>query len=494
VIEAFRASEGRFVKRSPLLLSLAMALIIATATLAPIRGATELPERTTTTADQKQVNVTIYNADLALVHDRRRIGLVQGTSHIAWRDVSGALQPPTAILEDLTTPGAVRVDEQNFDFDLLRPQTVLDKFVGRDVTVVHEKPAPGTPARETARLLATNDGVILKYADRIETGLYESHIVFPSLPNDLRDRPTLTLELRSDTTATHELDLAYLTGGLGWAADYVGTVAADDTHVDLRGLVTLTNTTGTTFPNAHLQLVAGNVGAPPPAYASLKTIGRVAALDAPAPQVAEQNFFEYHLYTLSQPTTIANAQTKQVALLSAHRVPMRKTLEVRGSSFYYSTPSADLGTKIKVGVYVTFANKGGDLGIPLPGGIVRLYKNDTNGTSQYLGADRIDHTAKNEDVRLHVGDAFDVTASKKQMSFETPARCTYRSSYEVRIANAKAEPQDVLVVEPIPGVWTIEDESLPHTKTSSATATWIVHVPANGNVTLKYTAQARLCP
>jgi hypothetical protein len=458
VIEAFRASEGPFVRRSPLLF--ATALVVVIATLAPIRGATESPERTTTTADQKQVDVTIYNADLALVHDRRRIALVRGTSHIAWRDVSGALQPPTAILEDLTTPGAVRVDEQNFDFDLLRPQTVLDKFVGRDVTVVHEKPAPGMPARESARLLATNDGVVLKYADRIETGLYESHIVFPSLPDDLRDRPTLTLELRSDTTATHELDLAYLTGGLGWAADYVGTVAADDAHVDLRGLVTLTNTTGTTFP---------------------------------APQFAEQNFFEYHLYTLSQPTTIANAQSKQVALLSAHRVPIRKTLEVRGSGYYYSSPNADLGAKLKVGVYVTFANKGGDLGIPLPGGIVRLYKNDTNGTSQYLGADRIDHTAKNEDVRLHVGDAFDVTASKKQLSFETPGRCTYRSAYEVRIANAKAEPQDVLVVEPIPGVWTIEDESLPHTKTSSATATWIVHVPANGNSTLKYTAQARLC-
>ena len=476
-------------------LQLVAAFVVAIGTLAPMRGSTEVPERTTTSADQKRVNVTIYNADLALVHDRRRIPLTAGTSHIAWRDVSGALQPATAILEDLTTPGAVRVDEQNFDFGLLRPQTVLDKFVGRDVTVVHEKPAPGTPARETARLLATNDGVVLKYADRIETGLYESHIVFPSLPSDLRDRPTLTLELRSDTTASHELDLAYLTGGLGWVADYVGTVAADDAHVDLRGLVTLTNTTGTTFPNAHLQLVAGNVGAPPPPYASLKSIGRVAAMDvAPAPQFAEQNFFEYHLYTLSQPTTIANAQTKQVALLSAHRVPMRKTLEVRGSGSYYASPNADLGTKLKVGVYVTFANKGGELGIPLPGGVVRLYKTDGDGTSQYLGADRIDHTAKNEDVRLHVGDAFDVTASKKQTSFETPARCTYRSTYEVRIANAKAEPQDVLVVEPIPGVWTIENESLPHKKTSSATATWNIHVPADGNATLNYTAQARLCP
>lgn len=477
--------------RSPLLL--ATALVVATAALAPIRGATEVPERTTTSADQKAVDVTIYNADLALVHDRRRIALTAGTSHIAWRDVSGALQPPTAILEDLSAPGAIRVDEQSFNFDLLRPQTVLDKFVGRDVIVVHEKPAPGTPARETARLLATNDGVVLKYADRIETGLYDSHIVFPSLPNDLRDRPTLTLELRSDTRATHDLDLAYLTGGLGWAADYVGTIAADDAHVDLRGLVTLTNTTGTTFPNAHLQLVAGNVGAPPPAYASLKSIGRASNEVAPAPQFAEQNFFEYHLYTLSQPTTIASAQTKQVALLSAHRVPIHKTLEVRGSGYYYSNANADLGAKLKVGVYVTFANRGGDLGIPLPGGIVRLYKNDTNGTSQYLGADRIDHTAKNEDVRLHVGEAFDVTASKKQTSFETPARCSYRSAYDVRIANAKAVPQDVLVVEPIPGVWTIEDESLPHTKTSSATATWNVHVPASGSTTLKYTAQTRLC-
>ena len=478
-------------KRSPRLS--AIALVAAIVALAPIRGATELPERTTTSVDQRQLDVTIYNADLALVHDRRRIALTAGTDHIAWRDVSGALQAPTAILEDLTTPGAVRVDEQRFRFDLLRPQSVLDTFVGRDVTVVHEKPAPGMPARETARLLATNDGIVLAYADRIETGLYDSHIVFPSLPKDLRDRPTLTLDVRSDTTATHDLDLAYITSGLGWSADYVGTVAADDAHLDLLGLVTLTNTTGTTFTNAHLQLVAGNLGAPPPAYA-LQSLGRTSAAVAPAPQFAEQNFFEYHLYTLVRPTTIANAQTEQVTLLSAHRVPIRKTLEVRGSGYYYLSPSADLGAKLKVGVYVTFANSGGELGIPLPRGIVRLYKNDTNGTSQYLGADRIDHTAKNEDVRLHVGDAFDVTASKRQTSFETAARCTFRSAYEVRVANAKARAQDVLVVEPIAGEWTIEDESLPHKKTSGATAAWNVHVPAGAFATLKYTVLARRCP
>ena len=480
-----------YVKRSPRIL--ATALVAATVALAPMRGATEVPERATTLADQRRLDVTIYNADLALVHDRRRIALVAGTNHLAWRDVSGALQSPTAILEDLAAPGAVRVDEQRFHFDLLRPQTVLDAFVGRDVIVVHEKPAPGTPMRETARLLSTHDGVVLEYADRIETGLYDSHIVFPTLPNDLRDRPTLTLDLRSDTTATHDLDLAYLTGGLGWSADYVGTVAADDAHLDLVGLVTLTNTTGTTFTNAHLQLVAGNVGALPPAYASLKSLGRASAEVAPAPQLAEQNFFEYHLYTLVRPTTIANAQTERVTLFSAHRIPIRKTLEVRGSGYYYSSPNADLGAKLQIGVYVTFANTGGELGIPLPRGIVRLYKNDTKGISQYLGADRIDHTAKNEDVRLRVGDAFDVTASKRQTSFETPARCTFRSAYEVRVANAKARAQDVLVVEPIAGEWTIEDESFPHKKTSGATATWNVHVPAGGFATLKYTVLTRLC-
>jgi hypothetical protein len=180
-------------------------------------------------------------------------------------------------------------------------------------------------------------------------------------------------------------------------------------------------------------------------------------------------------------------------LLSARNVPIKKTLELRGDAQYYFNQNGDLGTKLKIGVYETFVNKDGDLGIPLPGGIVRLYKNDIAGTSQFLGADRIDHTPRNEDVRLHLGDSFDVTATKKQTDFKLPGNCTYQSSYDVVVKNAKTDPVDVLVVEPIPGDWTIVQENLSHEKTSSSTASWTVHVPPGGNTKLQYTAVVKVC-
>ncbi len=412
-----------------------------------------------------------------------------GTSRIAWRDVSGGLDATSAVLEDLTVPGAVSVVEQNFDFDLLKPSTLLDKYVGRHVTVVHDKPVPGRPASETAVLLADNEGVVLQYPDRIESGIYDSHIVYPSLPANLRDAPTLVLDLATGAAATHDLDLSYLSSGLGWHADYVGVVSPKEDRMDLSGLVTLTNTTGTTFRDAHVQLVAGNVNVPqepnPMQTRELYAVAKV--------RLRQENYFEYHLYTLPETTTVANAQTKQVALLSARNVPIRKTLELRGSDVYYSNAAADLGSKIEVGVYVTFANKGGDLGVPLPGGQVRLYENDSRGTSQFLGSDRIDHTPRNADVRLHVGDSFDVTANKKQTDFKALGDCTFDSSYDVRLSNAKETPQDVEVVEPIPGDWSIVSENLPHQKTSSTTATWHVRVPAGGTTTLTYRARVRVC-
>jgi hypothetical protein len=459
----------------------------------PETGGAQTTERVSTLADQQQVGVTIYNAGLALVHDRRHVGLGGGLNHLAWRDVSANMDPTTALVESETAPGGVSVLEQNFNFDLLKPSTLLEKYVGRDVTVVHDKKIPGEPDRETARILSTNDGIVLKYADRIETQV-EGHIVFPSIPDNLRDRPTLVLELNSRLDRAQDLDLSYLTAGIGWSADYVGLVAPGDDKLDLNGLVTLSNTSGTTYRNARLQLVAGNVNVTqPPSPKAMQAIGRVTAASA-ADGFRQENFGDYHLYTLQRPTTIADNQTKQVALLSAHAVPLRKTYELRGSGEYYTSEQSDLGDRIPVGVYFTFENKGGELGVPLPGGIVRLYKRDTSGASQFLGSDRIDHTPRNERVRLHVGDAFDVTARKRQTDFRTvgnPPRQQYDSSYEIVLRNAKEAPVDVLVIESLPGEWQIVSESAKHVKSSSTTATWTIRVPAGGQTSLTYTARTR---
>jgi len=458
---------------------------------APRGAAADSTERTSTLADQRRVNVTIYNGGQALVHDRRQIELREGDNRIAWRDVSGNIDATSAILQDLSLPGGVQVVEQNFDYDLLKPSAVLSKYVGREVTVVHERAADGHPQRETATLLSDNEGVVLQYSDRVETSV-DGRIVFPAIPGDLRDRPTLVLDVNARRAGGQTLDLAYLTGGLGWHADYVGVVAPDEKHMDLSGLVTLSNSSGTTYRDARLQLVAGNVNFAQPAGEETGVPNAMMAAPAP-PQFTQQNYFEYHLYTLGRPTTIANDQTKQVSLLSAHGVPVHKTLELRGSSSYYSNANADLGENMKVGVFVTFANKGGQLGIPLPGGIVRLYKNDAGGTSQFLGSDSIDHTPRNEDVRLHLGDSFDVTANKKQTEFHALGGCTYESSYAIVVKNAKSEAADVLVVEPLPGDWSIVAESSRHEKTSSSTATWHLRVPPDSNTKLTYTAHVKLC-
>ena len=447
-------------------------------------------EKSSTLADQRQINVTIYNSNLALIHDRRHIALERGENRIAWRDVSANLDATSSLLEDINEPNAVSLLEQNFNFDLLTPTALLAKAVGSTVVVVHDKPKAGQPAEERAKLLSINDGLVLQYADRIETGLTDSRIVYTSLPPNLRDRPTLVLDVESKYGGSRDLDLSYLTRGLGWHAEYVGRVSINDDQLDLSGLVTLTNVSGATYRDAHLQLVAGAVNAPAPTAGQLVTIGRVTTRGEP---IVQENYFEYHLYTLSRLTTISQNQTKQVGFLSAHAVPIRKTLELRGGGNYYRTETPDLGARLAVATYVSFDNKGGDLGIPLPGGLVRLYKSDSGGTSQFLGADRIGHTPRNETVRLHVGDSFDVTARKRQTMFhivsERPP--VYETAYEIVLANAKDEPVDVLVVEPIPGDWTMLSQSQTYQKSSSSTATWLVHVPANDRATLTYSVRTK---
>jgi hypothetical protein len=470
-----------------------LALLVSFVGVSGSRLSADPGEQTSTLADQRRVNVTIYNSNLALVHDRRHISLHKGENRIAWRDVSANLDGTSSLVQSLTSPGTVSLLEQNFDFDLLKPSALLEKAVGHTVIVVRDLPRPGQKPREEAKLLSTTEGLILQYPDRIETSLgpYE-RIVYSSLPPNLRDRPTLVLDLASARESAEDIDLSYLTSGLGWHAEYVGQVSPNEDKLDLSGLVTLTNTSGTTYSNAHLQLVAGNVNAPAPDEAKMRAVSDT--YEVSAGSVRQENYFEYHLYTLARTTTIADNQTKQVGFLTAHAIQIHKSLELRGGADYYRTEEPDLGAKLPVATYISFLNKNGDLGVPLPGGLVRLYKNDSRGTSLFLGADRIDHTPKNETVRLHVGDSFDVTARKKQTNFhivKDTGTYIYDSAYEIVLGNAKDQAVDVLVVEPIPGEWHMLKESQPHQKSSSVTASWLVHVPAGAHKTLTYTVRVR---
>ncbi|MDR2696906.1 MAG: DUF4139 domain-containing protein [Holophagales bacterium] len=464
----------------------------------PLVFAISAQEIPTTLKDQQSLAVTIYNSNLALIKDQREVKLPKGLCQLAFQEVSAQIIPETAILRNLTSPKDFWIAEQNFDFDLLTPEKLLEKYVGEAVEVISVKPRANgegqTEIRERATVLATNSGAVLQFADRIETSI-PGRIVFPKVPGNLRARPTLVMNLNSGADRAQKLELSYLTGGLFWKADYAANLSADEKAMDISGWVTLTNQSGAAYPNAVLQLVAGdvNIVVPQPAPEARKmAFDGLATVSGAAPQMREENLFEYHLYTLDRPTTLKENQTKQVALLSAANVPVRKEYLLRGQSYYYSGSYGDLGDKLKIGVFVGFDNKeSASLGKPLPKGVVRVYKEDSKGGAQFVGEDSIDHTPKNEAVRLKLGDAFDVTARRKQTSFKKlPAsgknNNVYESAYEIEIKNAKNEAVTVTVLEPMPGDWEILEKSHGFVKETSRTAKFLVNVPAAGSSVLKY--------
>ena len=458
-------------------------------------------ETGTTLKDQKALAVTIYNDNLALVKDTREVRLPKGPAKLAFQEVSAQIRPETASLRNLTTARDFWVAEQNFDFDLLTPQKLLEKYVGEQVTVVRSLPAAdGSGAkevREEATVLATNAGTILQFADRIETS-FPGRIIFPKVPGNLRARPTLVISLHSGAERAQQLELSYLTGGLSWRADYVANLAPDEKTLDLSGWVTLTNQSGAAYPNATLQLVAGDVNRAQQRPERLLAKADMArSMAAAAPRMAEESLFEYHLYTLDRPTTLAVNQTKQVALLTASSVPVRKDYLLQGQNYYYSGSYGDLGEKQKVGVFLEFDNKESSrLGMPLPKGILRVYKRDSEGRAQFVGEDSLDHTPKNELVRLKLGDAFDVTARRKQTDYKSLGRqgkfgSVHESAFQVDLKNAKKEAVTVSLLEPLPGDWELLQESHPHTKEAAGTAKFRVTVPAEGSATLTYRVRVR---
>ena len=454
-------------------------------------------ERASTLSDQQSIAVTIYNENLALVKDTRRVALDAGQNRLALREVSGQMRPETAQLRSLTHPGSLALIEQNFDFDLLTPAKLLEKYVGRNVRVLKTHPTTGAESFETATVLAANNGVVLRIGDRIETGL-PGRIVYDGVPANLRDRPTLVSELHSARAGIQTVELSYLSGGLAWKADYVAELNAADNALDLNGWVTLTNRSGTAYPNARLQLVAGDVNrAREEMRPTVAKSAGMARAEAPAPQMKQEALFEYHLYSLQRATTIADNQTKQVALLSASGVPVTKELVLQGSDYYYRSSVGGIGQKMKVGVFVQFENREASrLGMPMPKGVVRVYKKDSSGNAQFVGEDSIDHTPKNEKVRLKLGEAFDVTADKKQSDFrrrDSTGAWSYvfESAYEIVLRNAKNEAASVVVREPVPGDWTMLEESARHAKVAAGTAEWRVQVPAEGSATLRYRVLVR---
>ncbi len=446
-------------------------------------------EKLSRAEDRATVAVTIYNESLALVREERDIFLDQGRNSIAMREVSAKIKPETASLRSLSG-GRFTLFEQNFDFDLLTPQALLDKYVGKTVTIIHKHPQTGEEKHEQAIVLANNQGVVLRFADRIETGVSaDARISYADVPGNLRDRPTLVIDLENDRAGKQRTELSYLTEGFSWKADYVAALADNEETLDLAGWVTLVNRSGASYENARLQLVAGDVNRVlDELVADRGMVFEAKIAQEAAGLIAREELFEYHLYTLARPTTLRDNQIKQVALLSANDVNVRKEYRLNGAAhwYQYDQNTRDLSNKRQVEVFIEFDNKGGDLGQPLPKGIVRVYKEDREGRPLFIGEDRIDHTPKNETVRLKLGKAFDITGNWKRIDYASLGRRSFEQEIAIELKNAKKIPAIVKVIEPIPGDWKMIKENFPHQKAEANTAVWNIEVPAESSKELKY--------
>ena len=455
-------------------------------------------EQTTTAKDRQSVNITVYNSNLGLVRETRRVNLPAGSIGLRFADVTAQIRPETVHLASLLSPTALRILEQNYQYDLLNPGKLLDKFVGKEITLVMRRYQNNSEIFEPvqATLLSNNAGQVWRINGQIvinPTSIVEMR--FPDVPRTLVATPTLVWDVESGSAGTQTLEASYLTNGMNWRADYVLVVNADDTKGDLQGWVTLTNSSGATFEDARLQLVAGDVNRVSDRRdyeLGAAMAKREMAVDES--QFKEQGFFEYHLYTMQRPTTIRDNETKQVSLLEAAGFDVKKEFVINGQRYYYTSynnPGQPI--KEKVGVFIQFRNaQQNKLGMPLPAGTVRLYKKDSTGNQQFIGEDRIDHTPKDEDVRVKVGDAFDIVAERKQTDYRViVSGHLYEYAYEIKIRNHKDGPVTVVVNEPIGGDWEMVSSTFEAKKTAAFAAQFNVPVAKNGEATLSYRVRVK---
>jgi hypothetical protein len=432
---------------------------------------------------QKDVMVTIYNGNLGLVKDVREVRLPVGLHETQFMDVAAQIDPTTVHLRSLSDPAGLKILEQNYEYDLLSSDKLLDKYVGKVVRLYQ-----GDGTFHEAKLLSTA-GPVFEINGQIHLG-HHGRLVLPSLPENLVSRPTLVWLLRNQTAAAQRVEASYLTGGITWKADYVMVVNDADTRGDLTGWVTIDNKSGATYGNAALKLVAGDVNR----ARDGRRVGQMMELAAKAASPADarrdfvsEGLFEYHLYTLDGRTTIKNQQTKQLALMSAADVPVVKHLMYYGAQDYYRNSYGVPVSNQKVSVFLELKNsKEHRLGLPLPRGKVRVYKADSGGSQQFIGEDWIDHTPKDERVKIKLGEAFDVVGERTQKEWRKIASGLWEVEWEIALRNHKSLPQTVTVIEPVPGDWNVLSSTHAWEKPEAHTLRFSITVPKDGTTKLTY--------
>lgn len=457
-------------------------LALPAATLAQSAGQAGASADTTAQGD---VAVTIYSDGNALVQDTRQMVLPTGVSRQDFKDVSSNIRPETVRLSAAGTS----IVEQNYDYDLLSPRALMEKAVGQTITLVRTNPGTGAETREQAKVLASNDGVVLQVGDHIEVlrddGL-PVRVLFASLPPNLRARPTLSVTLDTRSGGPRPVTISYLTNGLGWSADYVALFDEGKGTIDVQGWVTLRNDGNTPFVNADTVLVAGNPGGQPNGGRGLAP-GRSAAGTETA---ARAQLGDYYLYPISHRTTIAANQQKQVSFLNVSAVPARKGYEYRSSWLDTQSEAQSASTVLNFS-----SSAQGGLGDALPAGTVRVYMRDAKGQPQFIGENMIDHTPMGSALAIKTGDAFDVKVKPVVTERTRLSAGRWRTQMTYTLTNARPGAVSVDVVQQ--GLdWFRDDtritaQSLPSDRRSSNEAVWHVPVPANGSATLTVTFETR---
>lgn len=459
---------------------------------------------------QGDVAVTIYNNNVALVQDTRQLNLPSGVSRQDFPDVSTQIRPQTVRLSAAGTT----IVEQNYDYDLLSPSALMEKAVGQTITLLRTNPATGAETREQAKVLASNDGVVLQIGNRIEIlrddGL-PVRVVFNSLPPNLRARPTLSVTLDTKAAGTRPVTISYLTGGLGWNADYVALFDEGKGVIDVQGWVTLRNSGATRYANADTVLVAGAPG----------NINRGRTSVAPGTRAgtesaARARLGDFYLYPLGARTTIAANQQKQVSFLSVDGVPARKAYDYRNGWLQTANDPQSVAT-----VLTFSSSRSGGLGDALPAGTVRVYVRDAKGQPQFIGENAIGHTPMGSTLAIKTGEAFDVkvkpTVEKREKilsdEWERSGRYRitkdgetstvtvdqavtyYRTTMSYRITNARPEAVTVDVTQAGLDSYyhdtRVPVESLPGEQVSLDERVWHVPVPANGETVLTVSFDTR---
>ncbi|GAC1543379.1 MAG: DUF4139 domain-containing protein [Polyangiales bacterium] len=488
-------------------------MLVAASLLGGCRGA-EAPKKPewsgpvrparSTAADRESVSITVYNSNFGLVREVRHLALPTGRVNLEFRDVSATIQPETVHVRSMLGDDALGIYEQDYRYDLLSPAKLLEKYVGKHVTLHRWNKVLARDEDFDAEVLSVEGGSPVYRIGADITYGFPGRVSFPEVPANLIAKPTLVW-LLGNSLPKQKLEVTYLAQAMTWHADYVLSIADDPKSPsapltgDLQAWVTLSNQSGASYEHASLKLVAGDVqhfAQQAPGDGDAAGLEMDKSTKEEKPSFKEEGFFEYHLYSLDQPTDLLDNEQKQLSLLEGHGIRVDKKLIFSGQSYWYREGygGAMLSQNQKVGVFLDLENRERNhLGVPLPKGIVRVYKADSSGAKQFIGEDAIDHTPRDEKLRVKMGEAFDVVADRKQTDWKPLGTCTSESAWEVSVRNHKDSAEKVELDEPMGGDWTIVSSSHPPQKRDQQTLVFDVNVPAKGETKVTWRVRVRWC-